>query len=307
MATTAADTDAFNDFDVQLLEEPDESELGAVPKFEIIGADTGRLGLSELNNALILDADIGSKSHILQCRIAHVCHGTLEPNGDPATLLVMLFVFQPKGQTKRFKQVEVTLNFMPGSEDTVAPEVLRMSPVGEYALFPSEQEVEISHVFSPSLEATVGLAKGTLGYQLEHKTSRKIKDHGTIFGVARGSREVFWGLYENESTDSGIPSMFQGAILLKREKKLNSQYGQQFSLKLTISGRVNRKAEAEEISKNMFGTKRRGEDVLFDPKAGSSGRSIVKDPARLEDEDIEGFKKLVTIREWRDGTGQEAG
>ncbi|KAK4455691.1 hypothetical protein QBC34DRAFT_489906 [Podospora aff. communis PSN243] len=284
-------------FNITLQEEPDETDQGALPKFYISGADPDR------TDGLIVDADIGKKTHILQCRFAHVCHGILSPGDDPATLLVILFVFQPRGRTKRFKQVEVTLRFLSHGQGD-APQVVRASPDGEYALFPSEKEVEISHVFSPSLEGTVGLAKGTVGYEMAYRSTKQVKNWGSVYGVRR-PKEVFWGLYENPDSDSGIPSMFQGAVLLTRGKYESDPYGQKFNLEVDISGNVNRKSEGQEKMKNMWGQDRKGEAVLFDPKTSSKGTNIVKDVTRLGDEDVESFKRIVAIRDWKDGAGQE--
>jgi hypothetical protein len=54
---------------------------------------------------------------------------------------------------------------------------------------------------------------------------------------------LIWICSENPDSESEIPSMFQGAVLLRRGRGEGSSHGQNFNLEVDISGVVNRKSE----------------------------------------------------------------
>ncbi|KAF5979200.1 major intracellular serine protease [Fusarium bulbicola] len=258
----------------------------------------------------LVDLDIG-KSLILQCQLAHVCHGTFTEDGDPATLIVILFIFQPKSNNSRFKQASITMTFSAGTGATEAPEVKKIAPYNEFTVYLSEKTEEVGHAFKPSLEGSAGLAKGTLGYEWQRKSTEQTQERGMISGTSRsmpgGSakhHKVVWELSENHSTKSGIPSLFQGAILLRRKASAGDPLGEKFSSTLEIKGKVNRRDEIQvvvaNLEKRMSGNQDRSEHIFFDPKR--SGANVAQNPKRLCDENLDRFARLVTIRDWTDGT-----
>jgi hypothetical protein len=186
----------MSDSEVLLVDELQEHERDAIPKFEISGTTLQGGG----QTSVLVDANLGDRSLVIQCELAHVCHGTLSKGGSPATLVVLLFVFQPRGNNKRFKSVEITMTFSSGSKSAGA-EVCAISPSQEWAIFPSTKNEEVSHMISPSLEGTVGLAKGALGYQYQYKETETTEARARVTGLIRtysgggsGKDTAFWGL-----------------------------------------------------------------------------------------------------------------
>jgi hypothetical protein len=194
-------TDIDADFSVELIDELEESERGAEQKFKIVGVvdQDGRQA-----GSVLVDADIGKRSHIVQAQLAHICHGTMSPSGVPATLLVMLFAFQPRGHNKRFKSVEITMTFSGDANvgvGGVKPEVYGISPLHEWSIFPSEKTEEVSHSINPTIQGSVGPVTGSVGYQWQFKQTQKSEDRAIVFGLMRPSRTTnstndtaFWGL-----------------------------------------------------------------------------------------------------------------
>lgn len=290
------------DFSVDLFDHLGDEEIGAVPKFKVTARGSEQ-------NPNLADADIG-KSLVVQSRLAHVCHGTLIEGGDPATLIIMLFIFQPKSNNSRFKRATITMIFSAGSDATDAPEVYNISPYGEFPLYLSERTEEVTHAFKPSLEGSAGPLKAAMGYEWSFKSTEQKQSRATISGLMRpnlgGSaryHRVVWDLSENGSTKSGIPSLFQAAILLKRKPSASDPLGEKFFSTLEITGKVNRRDEIQgaltDIEKKMSGRREKDEDIFFDPSL--SDTSITQNPQRLFREDLNRFIRLVTIREWTDG------
>ncbi|KAL7931629.1 hypothetical protein V8C35DRAFT_309953 [Trichoderma chlorosporum] len=290
-----------NEFEIVLEDNTNPDDVGAEPKFRLGGANIGDGG----KGTGLIDVDIGGDALIVQCDLVQAVHGFLY--GDqPATLVVFQFGFVPRGNNRRFKEVEVTITFSAG-------DVQAITPSNTWAIFKSETEQEVSHSVSPNLEASCGPGKGSLGYTWQFTKTDKIERHARVEGVmrtqgqnARRSRRkniVFWGLYENSAIKSGIPSFMQTAVLLKRDKIVGDPLGERFSAKIIISGKVDRltnvKERLESFMAAMSGSSFKGENILFDPK---KNRGTVKDPGNLQGENLEIYKSLVTIRDWVDGS-----
>ncbi|PNP43519.1 hypothetical protein TGAMA5MH_04491 [Trichoderma gamsii] len=292
-----------NEFEIVLEDNTNPDDVGAEPKFKIGGANIGDGG----DGTGLIDVDIGGDALIVQCDLVQAVHGFLY--GDqPATLAVFQFGFVPRGNNRRFKEVEVTITFSAG-------DVQAITPSNTWAIFKSETEQEVSHSVSTNLEASCGPGKGSLGYTWQLKKTDKIEGHARVEGMMRtqghgfrrGRRKniVFWGLYENKAIKSGIPSFMQTAVLLKRDKLVEDPLGERFSAKIMISGEVDRltnvKEKWESFTTAMSGSSFKGESILFDPK---KNRGTVKDPGNLLDEELGTYKSLVTMRDWVDGNAE---
>lgn len=254
----------------------------------------------------LIDEILGGNALIVQCDLAQVVHGSIREGGSPATLAVFQFAFVPRGNNRRFKEVEITITFSAGELQKIAPDNV-------WATLPSETQQELSHTISPALEAAFGPAKATLGYawQLTNTTTKvehaRIEGSMMVQGQWGGGRRkkntAFWGLYENKQTRSGIPSFLQTAVLLKREKTEKDPLGEKFGAEITIKGEVDRhtyfKDRLESIGKKMSGKSRKGKDVIFSPDAS---RGSVKDVNNLMSEDLGAYNRLVTMPQWVDGS-----
>ena len=254
-----------------------------------------------------IDHDIGDSLVVLGNMI-HVVHGTLSTEGSPATLLVMRFEFQPEKNQRRFKSVAVKMIFSKGSDSVAGPEVYRIAPSGAWSLLPSKIPVETSHTVSPSLQGGTGPVTGTLGYQWQFKKTMNKENAARITGAIRAlgpdkSRKntVTWTLLENPDTNSGIPTLLQTAILLKRDRvtlDVDDRDGEKFKATLDIHGEADLlttwKDRIQCVTKSLKGRDEKGEDVIFNPRWS---RGNVKDPNNLEDEDLDTFTKVVTLQQ----------
>ncbi|KAI1458769.1 hypothetical protein F4805DRAFT_113710 [Annulohypoxylon moriforme] len=294
-------------FNVKLFDEDlfgDDDNKGASLKSNFIIQGTN-LGGGEEQDSRLID-EIVSNALVVQCDLSQIIHGTMVEGGSPATLLVFQFAFVPRSNKRRFEEAEITITFSAGS-------VQAITPSNTWATLQSEKERELSHSVSPGLEAAFGPGKATVGYTWQLKESKTIESHSSVVGTthtlgqARTEAKprvntVFWGLYENPDTKSGIPSFIQTAVLLKREKTTNEPLGQKFNADITISGKVDNRKWAkdkwENVTKSMSGQSRKGAEVIFNPE---KSKGSVQDANNLRDVKLDTYKQLVTIRTWVDG------
>lgn len=256
----------------------------------------------------LIDRNIGASLVVLG-DMRQVIHGTLSVGGSPATLLVMRFEFQPAKNHRRFKSVVVKMTFSKGSNAVAGPEVYRIAPDGAWSLLPSRIPVETSHTVGPSLQGGgMGPATGTIGYQWQSKKTVNEENTARITGTVRAlgpdkSRKntATWTLLENPDTDSGIPTLLETAILLKRDNetlKAGDGVGGKFKATLEIYGETDMVTSWEDriqsVTKLLRGRAERGEDVIFNP---ALSRGSVKDPENLRDVDLEMLSKVETLKD----------
>ncbi|KAK3368167.1 hypothetical protein B0H63DRAFT_487889 [Podospora didyma] len=176
---------------------------------------------------------------------------------------------RPRGNRRRFKEAEITIAFSAGDVQSIA-----LSRT--WATFQSEKQRELTHSVSPSLEAAFGPGKATLGYTWQLKESSSVEGHSSVVGfiqtlgqagsARKRANTVFWGLYENPQTESGILSFMQTAVLLKRNRTRDEPLGQNFSAEIVIRGEIHHQSVKDKmlgIAKKMTGKSRKGEDVIF--------------------------------------------
>lgn len=295
---------ADTQFNVVLEEERSgDAEL----KFNIKGTNfTGQ----EQQQSLV-DCDIGNSLVILADMIL-VYHGTLVEGGSPATLIVLRFEFQPTGNYRRFKSVEAKMTFSKGINSTTAPEVLKITPREAWSILPSKIPEESSHTISPSVEGGGGPVKGKVAYTWQFKKIKDKENSARITGAIRAlgrdrskKNTAIWTLLENPDTESGIPTLLQTAVLLEREKTDQHPEGEKFKAALEIRGEADKvtwwKDLYKRIAATVGGKAEKGEDVIFNPEMN---RGAVKDPDNLGTEDLEKFRRIVTLRKWEDGDGE---
>ena len=294
-------------FDVVLTDDPGEiaitKGIQLRSSFIVPGSN---LGGSEEQPQRVIDKTISNNALTVQCDLAQVIHGTWVKGGSPATLVVFQFAFVPRSNRRRFKEAEISISFSAGDVQAITPE-------NTWATLQSEKQEELSHSLSPGLEAAFGPVNATMGYTWEMSESKTVEGRASVVGLTQAlgqtgsmtrarKNTVFWGLYENPQTDSGIPSFMQTAVLLKRETVEGEPLGQKFSADITISGRVDNREWVNDkwtrITKTMSGKSRKGEEIIFNPE---KNRGTVDDVHNLKDVKLDIYKQLVTIRTWVDG------
>ena len=282
----------------------DEVEGDAELKFDI----PGTIPTDEEQPQILVDYEVG-RSLVVLADMIQVNHGTLVEGGSPATLVVMRFEFQPLGNYRRFKSVNAKMTFSKGANSTTAPEVLDIAPNGAWSILPSKIPEETSHSISPSIEGGGGPLQVKAAYTWQFKRSVDKENSANITGIIRAQgtdrskkNTAIWTLLENPDTDSGIPTLLQTAILLKREKTEKDPNGEKFTAELEIHGEVDKVTQWLESWKHIVTTVRgRAEktgNVTFNPNLN---RGSVKDPDNLRNEELEKFRKAVTLQPWKDG------
>lgn len=212
-----SETDAEDiGFDIELHEAP---EVGDDADYHLLNKPGGE------NQRKHILQEGKPKDLTLHGDLYAVVHGTLTPNGDDATLIVMQFTFA--GSTsceRRFRKVEIKIKFANG-EDAFGtasdPVVKTIAPEGEFVV--GEQSTETS---STKLTAgiSVPVAQGTgveLKAGLHHSTTTVRSSRATIFGTKRiemrryGSPNMaLWKLTEDKIGKTGVPSSLRAAILV---------------------------------------------------------------------------------------------
>lgn len=287
---------------IDLIDDISEDESGAVPKFHITG---GNLVHGNDQQKHQLDADVGDEALSVKCDLVQVLHGTSVENGTPATIAVFQFAFVPWGNNRRFREVKINVTFSDG-------EIERISPMGSFAIARSQTTQELSHAVSPSLQMAVAPISASLGYQWQKKETKTLDGFTRLdgrvkaFGV-HGSRKrlntAAWRLNENHQTESGIPTLLQTAVLLKRNAGNAGSPGAKFSAELEIKGKVDRLTQFEDrwkhCIKSITGNKHTGGQIMFDPNVVIQGE--VNDLKNLGSEDLDQYTQLVTVKDWEDG------
>lgn len=210
---------------------------------------------------------------ILQGNLKEVIHGTLTPNGPPATLVIMEFGFIKMHSISihRFRQVTIKLRFFtePNGGGT-DPTVIKIAPYGEYGFNQTVLHKEVRHLARAGIQSGGELGiPATLGvaYERETQLTREITDRGSISGVITHDQVRSWGgknvaqwcATENHDKRSGVPTSIRVAVLLQRKKKAG-----RFLMETNIDAKVDVLYGIKESFLKVFG--RLGNDAItFDP------------------------------------------
>ena len=249
----------------------DEVDGDAELKFSI----PGTIPTDEEQPQVLVDYEVG-KSLVVLADMIQVNHGTLVEGGSPATLVVMRFEFQPLGNYRRFKSVNAKMTFSKGAKSTTAPEVLDITPKGVWSILPSKIPEETSHSISPSIEGGGGLLNAKAAYTWQFKKTVDKENSAKITGIIRAlgsdrskKNTAIWTLSENPDTESGIPTLLETAVLLKRSKMDENVEGEKFKAGLEIHGEVDKVTQWLErwkrIGTTVRGSAEKTEDITFSP------------------------------------------
>jgi hypothetical protein len=161
---------------------------------------------------------------ILRASIVGITHGTLAPDGDPATLLIFEFRFVSMKSSRRFISSTITLQFADASGDPeLHPEVYRIAPEGSFALNKTTTVKKIKQSANAGLTAGFTFAGGNAGYTWEMEETKNREHWTRLSGVKKlfreygGDNAVIWSIEENKNEKDGIPSFLRTAVLIRRE------------------------------------------------------------------------------------------
>ncbi|KAE8384610.1 hypothetical protein BDV23DRAFT_166457 [Aspergillus alliaceus] len=183
----------------------------------------------ELQRAHIMQE--GSELSV-QANILSVLHGTLTPNGDYATLMIIEYRFQGSlARSTRFKSAMIKVKFVPSEDDPAGcPIVKNVAPDGTFFL--NSVTTDITDTLSANGSAQAGAGPATLGVGAgwERSTSVKREYHTTLVGTtwidgrdAGKPNMGRWKVTENKSKKDGIPSLLRTAILVTQKVPLAFQ------------------------------------------------------------------------------------
>lgn len=166
--------------------------------------------------------DYGSALN-MQMNLVDVIHGTMSPEGLPATLVIADFQFISHEKSRRFRRAVIELRFRDlDPNDDNPPEVYDIAPQGSFSMNQTEKTQELKRAAKADVGAafvanvTTGLEWSLTEKQTKYSSAR-LTGIMTMKDRNMEPRNVAkWSLEENEKDNKGIPSLLRAAILLRR-------------------------------------------------------------------------------------------
>ena len=250
-----------NEFDIPLILTGDESGFHSK---NLPGGEVHRLAATEQSVSGL----------ILQGNLKEVIHGTLTPNGTPATLVIVEFRFHKMHRSiRRFRTVIIQLKFFDPAEPGGGndPTVNKIAPDGLHGYNRTVSNKEVRHKARVAIQS--GVESGNLvtlgaGYELETRSTKETIHWTTISGLIMqdpfrswgGKNIAHWCAKENEHERSGVPTLIRVAVLLQRKKAAG-----QFLMETDINTEVDMLYQAKVSLQKLFGRLERDDAVTFDP------------------------------------------
>ncbi|KAI0467995.1 hypothetical protein F4859DRAFT_221823 [Xylaria cf. heliscus] len=229
----------------------------------------------------------------VKCNMTDIIHGKLSDTIDDEfiTLIVFLFRFDVRNNSRRIAKADITISFYGEDEDDPysRPEVYDISFNDAFSL------VEKSHFESTthSISGTAGMTGAQLAelsgsLKWEKTTMREIDSYTTIVGNTYrrgfhfgGDNQANWILKENDKFRTGIPVALRAGILLKRTDEM--------PFKCDV--KIDLKADIRSTLESFFGGFKPKDDlVLFNPKIPVLARKVgAVDPQQLDTKNLGNF------------------
>ncbi|KAI1747287.1 hypothetical protein F4782DRAFT_445325 [Xylaria castorea] len=229
----------------------------------------------------------------VKCNMTDIIHGKLsEANDDEyMTLIVLLFRFDVRNNSRRIARADITVNFSGKDEEDPysRPEVYDISFNDVFSLVKKSQSESITQGISGKAGITAAqMAEVSGSLKWEKTTTQEIDSYTTIIGNTYrrgfefgGDNQVNWILKENDKFQTGIPVALRAGILLKRGDEMPFKCDVKIDLKADIRSRL----------ESFFGWfKPKDDSVLFDPKVKVSARKLgAVDPQQLDTNNLGKF------------------
>ena len=171
--------------------------------------------------------------------------------------------FMTSAKDQRFTKAVVDVAFR--DENAYAgdgPWVVGVSPIGKWAIKPTQKHVEMKRSVNASGQAGFVPGSLSLGMAFERTISQDEEDQIIINGMklfdgrpVGQKRQVRWTLLENKTQKSGIPSQLRTLILVQRKNNAK------FTAVVEIETRVDFKSSIL----RMLGKKPQDEPIIFEP------------------------------------------
>ncbi|KAG7286709.1 hypothetical protein NEMBOFW57_009020 [Staphylotrichum longicolle] len=258
-----ADHDAVESLSIEMFESGAEQGSG----FHVFN-----MGQTQYHRAEILQR---TGAINITCTLEKVVHGIMSADSDRyATLVVMQWLFQPKGGSRRISEAMIELLFSGGPRgDDV--EVENISFLDTYSLLPRTQEESITK----RGEITAGVyqfaslsATGTWEKTVTKTTSHAMTLTGSkhVVNNRPPNRIATWRLTENPSQHSGIPASLRVAVLVSREDR------EPFSCNVSVTCKTDWATAAQSLFRKIP----KDDPIIFQPDPRDEGiRPNKKRPA----------------------------
>ncbi|KAK0655665.1 hypothetical protein B0T16DRAFT_451308 [Cercophora newfieldiana] len=285
----------------------DEQQIWALEALEKNAQDSFDVGLFE-------DGDVDSGFHTkndpedpfqrskvtqrkgavdVKCSLIDIVHGQWGPDepGAKATLVVLLFRFDPRRRSRRIASAQLQFSFFDASKRN------RLNPgVVDISLNESLSVVPTKRIDSVTTGGGASVGGGVLGAELsaqiswEKTVEQEVTDATHIVGsidrlgaTVGPDNSASWTLTENESQKSGIPAAMQVGILLKR------QTDDDFTCTVKIETEVDFKTRVGQF----FGKREADDPILFRTDLKPTNKLQVYDTAELGSFDVSTVEDVV--------------
>jgi len=253
----------YNQFEIPLILTGDDGEFRIK---DAPGGEVHRDGVTEQSVSGL----------ILQGNLKEVIHGTLTPQGPPATLVILEFRFHKTHRSfsiHRFHTVGIKLRFFDPSEPEGGndPTVLKIAPYGSHGFNQTVSHKEVRHKARIGIHS--GVESGNLvtlgaGFERETRSARETTHWTTVTGLIMHDQNRLWGgknlaqwyATENENERSGVPTLIRVAVLLQRKKAEG-----QFLMETDIDAKVDILYQAKVNFQKLFGRLGKDDAITFDP------------------------------------------
>jgi hypothetical protein len=138
---------------------------------------------------------------------------TIQPLDEHRSLLVLSIACHP-APGRRFKNSTITWRFAPSpTMEQTSPKIIALAPQHSVGGWTEEQTTLIWKLKAKAGGGVIGASAG-LDPSVEKETQKAVLHAMTIMGSVRPNERAFWTIEENKSSERGIPSHFQLAVVL---------------------------------------------------------------------------------------------
>jgi hypothetical protein len=206
----------------------------------------------------------------IQCTSIDVVHGKFG-TGSPffASLIVLKFWFDKRRLKRRLLSADISLEFSGMEPEGSRPEVFAISPHDKSALVPTVAHRENSKEMQVNAGVNIYGANAGGSYTWTKTLSEDTSDATTVSGSIDLEGYSYgppncasWTLLENETKKTGVPSVLQAAVLLKRETM------DPFQCVVDVKARADKVTTFEWL----VGSKDHDDPVLFHPSLPATNR-----------------------------------
>ncbi|KAI1165408.1 hypothetical protein F5B18DRAFT_610887 [Nemania serpens] len=229
----------------------------------------------------------------VKCNMTDIIHGGFSESSEDeyATLIVLLFRFDVRNNSRRIARADITVDFFGQDKDNPysRPEVYDISFNDAFSFVEKKHSESTTQGISGTAgftAAQIAELSGSLNW--EKTTTREVDSYTTIIGNTYrrgyefgGDNQANWILKENDKHKTGIPVALRAGILLKRSDEKP----------FTCDVKIDVKADIRSRTEDFFGLFRPRDDlVLFNPKEIASARKLgAVDPQQLDTKNLSQF------------------